>query len=101
MKRDVIVFKNVSLAFCIVMIAYLGYIQANQLGQISGLKNKSNMLLSVACNHPRELESAIRAMLMDVKADLNLEQSIVELRKLYVVDCPASNVHSYSGVSYE
>lgn len=65
--------------------------EATQAGTISGLEKKIEILKSVACKHPIELEVEIIDLIESTKAELNLKQSVEELRSLYSIGCTKIN----------
>lgn len=64
---------------------------ATQAGAISGLEEKVEILKSVACRHPDELELEIIDLIESTKSELNLKQSVEELRSMYSIGCTKVN----------
>jgi hypothetical protein len=64
---------------------------STQAGSISGLERKNKILKSVACKYPVELEIEIIDLIKSTKAELNLKQSVEELRSLYSIGCTKVN----------
>jgi hypothetical protein len=64
---------------------------ATQARTISGLEKKNEILKSVACKYPVELEIEIIDLIKSTKAELNPKQSDEELRSLYSIGCTKVN----------
>jgi len=85
--------KNKIIIAAILFVVGTAFIwrDATQAGTISGLEKKIEILKSVACKYPVELEIEIIDFIKLTKAELNLKQSVEELRSLYSIGCTKVN----------
>ena len=75
-------------AASVAIIFLMGLYCAGLMGEISGLKSKNEMLLSVACRHPKELHEAIVVLATQTKALIPIKQSVGEMVDSYSTGCP-------------